>query len=101
MEVKVEKFLIVKRFAHRNKTYEIEQDSGFDRVFVDGGQVGLVPSDPKDPNHKVLHPLSKGFPMEFLQMVVANSNGRLTSTLRGPVPLPDEEDDEDELEGED
>ena len=101
MNVEFKKMIIVKRFAHRDKLYEIEQDSGFERVFVDGGQVGLVPSDPKDPNYKVLHPLSMGFPMEFLHMVVANSNGRLEGTLRGPAPLPEEEEDEDELEGED
>ena len=101
MDVQIEKMPIIKRFAHRNKIHEIEQDSGFERVMVDGGQVGLVPNNTKDPNYRVLHPLSKGFPKEFLEMVVANSGGRLTHTLRGPVPLPPEEEDDDGPEGED
>jgi hypothetical protein len=100
MDVEFQKMPIIKRFAHRQKIYEVEQDSGFERVMVDGGQVGLVPNNTSDPNYRVLHPLSKGFPQEFLEMVVMNSKGRLERTLRGPVPLPTEETD-DEPEGED
>lgn len=99
MEVTFQKMPIVKRWAHRGHVYNLEQDSGFERVMVDGGQVGLVPNNPKDPNYRVLHPLSRGFPREFLQLVVENSSGRLTSTLNGPVPMEEEEEVEDDTEG--
>lgn len=85
---------IIKRVAVRSRIYETEQDSGFERVIVDGVQWGLVPNNSDDPNYRVLHPLSMGLPQELLMEVVRKSNGRLTSTLRGPIPHVVEEDEE-------
>lgn len=104
MQVEFKEMPIIKRWATRKGVYELKQDSGFERVLVDGDQVGLVPNNEADPNYRVLHPLSlpKGFPIEFLELVVQNSNGRLTSTLNGPVTMEDEpegEEYDDESEG--
>ncbi len=96
MEVTFQPMPIIKRVAVRTKIYEVKQDSGFERVLLDGTQIGLVPNNPDDPNYTVLHPLSMGLPQELLQQVVANSKGRLTRTLRGPKPLPPDALEEDE-----
>ena len=100
MQVEFKPMPIIKRWAHRDKVYELKQDSGFERVMVDGDQVGLVPNNEADRNYRVLHPLSKGFPKEFLELVVQSSGGRLLSTLRGPAPLPEPIEEEDEYEPE-
>jgi hypothetical protein len=98
MEVEIKPFGLMLTYRHGQNTYTINQPYDQARVFVDGEQVGLTMVDPKDPNFRVLHPLSKGYPKEFLQMVVDNSNGELRATLNGPVPM---EDELDEFEGED
>jgi len=79
------------------KRYLVDQAYNQSRVYVDGEQVGLTMTDPADEFYRVLHPLSRGYPKEFLQMIVDNSEGQLVSTLRGPVPMEEEtigEDDE-------
>ena len=83
-------------FRHGHNEYEIEQPYDQARVFVDGVQVGLTMLDQKDKNCGVLHPLSKGYPRQFLEMVVKNSDGKLTGTLDGPVPMEEEEEPEDD-----
>ena len=77
-------------------TYIVEQAYDHARVFVDGQQVGLTMTKPDDRYYMVLHPLSKGYPKEFLELVVKNSNGKLIGTLNGPVPNTQPQDEDDE-----
>ena len=78
------------------RSYFVDQAYAQARVYVDGEQVGLTMTDPDDQFFRVLHPLSRGYPKEFLQMVVDNSGGQLVSTLNGPVPMEEEPEQDDE-----
>lgn len=81
----VEKKLASKKFVVAGKTYDSEQKSAWLRVMVDGKQWGLVPADSKDLNYRVFHPTLSNLPESLCKQVVANSGGRLTSTLSAPV----------------
>lgn len=99
MDIEFKPLIIVNRWSTRKNTYAVEQRVGFDRVLVDGDQVGLVPSDPNDPNYRVLHQTLTNCPVQILDMVVKNSNGRLTSYLSMPYkPEPETEDEYDDDE---
>lgn len=99
MKVEIEPMVLTLKYRHGHNDYEIPQQYDQARVFADGVQVGLTITNPKDKFYKVLHPLSAGYPKEFLDMVVANSGGELVRSLSSPVPM--EEEPEDEFEGED
>ena len=58
----------------------------FDAVLIDGKQIGWRPADSKDPNHKVLHPLS-GVP-QIVADAAAKQCKDLTGTLKAPQPAP-------------
>ena len=64
---------------------EFERKPLFDVVKYNGVQCGWRPSDPDDPNHKVLHPLS-GVPQQVAELAVKKSGGKLTRTLKSPKP---------------
>lgn len=97
MLVEIKPIKLTLRYRHGVNEYEIQQDYDQARVYVDGEQVGLTMTNPRDRFHRILHPLSRGYPREFLQMIVDASNGELLGTLNGPKPEPepdiDEEDD--------
>ena len=86
-------------WATRKKVYEVEQKFGFDRVMLDGDQIGLVPNDPADKNYFILHQTLSNVPVQVLDMIVANSGGRLKGYLSMPYrPDPPEEEFEDDDE---
>lgn len=62
---------------------EFETKSPWDAVLVDGKQVGWRPSDEKDPNHTVLHPLS-GVPQALAEAVAKSKE--FAATLKAPKP---------------
>ena len=95
MKVEVIPMVLVTRFRHGKKDYAIEQPYDQARVFVDGVQVGLTMTDPEDANYRILHPLSRGYPRQWLNEIVKNSDGQLTGTMNSPVPFVDEEDEEE------
>jgi hypothetical protein len=77
-------------------TYIVDQPYDHARVMVDGQQIGLTMTDPSDKFHMILHPLSGGYPREFLELVVKNSAGQLKGTLDSPKPLDETQDEDDE-----
>lgn len=81
MEVRIEECHIEKR----TQWGPVKQRHTLDRVFVNGKQAGWVPWDEKDPFHGVFHPLS-GFPNELVEDVCKASGGKLTRSLKAPVP---------------
>lgn len=99
MQVEIVPMVLTLRYRHGHNDYEMQQQYDQARVFADGVQVGYTMTNPNDKFYKVLHPLSAGHPKEFLDMVVASSNGELVRSLASPVPM--EEESEDEFEGED
>lgn len=97
MKVSIEPMTLRRKVAVGPNLYDVEQAYDQARVMVDGQQVGLTMTNPSDRFYMVLHPLSRGYPKEFLDMVVKNSGGQLKGTLKGPEPQPEEEEeDEDE-----
>lgn len=96
MKVEIKPIVLKTPVRTGKNTYLVDQAYDQARVFVDGDQVGLTMTDPTDKYYKILHPLSKGFPREFLELVVKNSNGQLLGTLNGPKPAEPEEKDEEE-----
>lgn len=96
MLVEVKPMTLRRKVAVGPNLYEVEQQYNQARVYVDGQQVGLTMTDLNDPFYMVLHPLSRGYPKEFLDLVVKNSGGQLVGTLKGPAPEPEQEEDDDE-----
>lgn len=96
MKVEVKPITLIKKVLHGGNVYDVEQKYDQSRVYVDGNQVGLTMNNPNDRNYMVLHPLSRGYPKEFLELVVKNSGGLLKGTLNGPVPEPEPEETEDD-----
>ena len=96
MLVEVKPMTLRRKVAVGPNLYEVEQPYNQARVYVDGQQVGLTMTDPNDRFYMVLHPLSRGYPKEFLNLVVKNSGGQLVGTLKGPEPEPEPEEDDDE-----
>lgn len=86
------------KYRHGHNEYEIEQPYDQAKVFVDGVQVGLTMTNPKDKFYMVLHPLSRGYPSQFVEMVVKASDGQLRGTLNSPVPMEEKELDEEDDE---
>lgn len=76
----------------QNSRYgNFETRHGLDEVWFNNQRVGYRPSDEKDPNHKVLHPLAD-FPKELVPRVLSGSNGQLTRSLsvpKSPEPEPE------------
>lgn len=97
MKVEIEPITLRKQVRVGGNVYEVDQAYDQSRVYVDGNQVGLTMNNPKDRNYMILHPLSRGYPKEFLELVVKSSGGLLKGTLNSPVPEPEpEETEEDE-----
>jgi hypothetical protein len=94
--VEIKPLKVLTKVAVGHNIYEVEQPYDQCRVYVDGQQVGLTMSNPDDPFFMILHPLSNGYPQEFLDLVVKNSDGQLKGTLRGPAPEPEPEEDDEE-----
>ena len=96
MLVEIKPMTLRRKVAVGPNVYDVEQKYDQAAVIVDGQQVGLTMTNPSDKYHMVLHPLSRGYPIEFLKMVVKNSNGQLVGTLKSPAPEPETEDEEDD-----
>ena len=96
MKVEIVPMVLTLKYRHGHNEYQIEQPYDQARVFVDGVQVGLTMTDPQDEKYMILHPLSRGYPRQFVEMVVKASDGQLRGTLNSPVPMEEEELEEDD-----
>ena len=92
MQIEFRKHVIHKRFTVAGKPRSVEQQTGWDLVLVDGSQIGLTPSETNSQHYGKLYPLSMGLPKEYCEQIVAESAGRLFSSLPSPVPHRTEDD---------